>query len=205
MQNDRTTGRASMPDANLGPRVRALLQDRCVELAAMAHRPEREFKILEVWPIMAALGAQDRACYVLLRQTLSVMLRGHALRLRSLKILLRETARLMPEAQTGAIRAEVSRSRSIFNALITLRRMGRVWSKAVRSGVIASCPNESADGAATILRQLSDAVREERKLRRASRAAWDSGRDDQRLEQLHQQAIDRLDALLKISDELKEN
>lgn len=205
MQTDRTTGNTNLPDEKLELRVRDPLRHRSQELAVMAQMPAGEFPILKIWPIMAELGVDDRASYLSLRETLRSLLRGHAVRLRALKVLLRETRRLMPDERPVTIRAEIDASKVVFNALIALRRMAKNWSKAVRSGVLPDRRQGRLEQVESVLGQLADAVKAERQLRRSCRAAWDAGRDDARLEAKHGRAIHRVDALLQHADELKEN
>lgn len=204
MQTDRTTGSTPTTCPSVSDRVEAVLADSSDELAALAHRPQSEFRMLDAWPIMSRLGAKDRGTYIALRNALSAELRVAAGRLRSLKRLLREIDRLMPGTGCPPIRAEIARARTVHNALMALRRMGRAWSKAVRTGAVPGGTDAAPGRAATVLEQLAEAVRAERRARADSRAAWDTGRDNPRLEMLHGRAIDRVDALLKLADELKE-
>lgn len=205
MQTDRTTGNTNLPDEKLALRVRALLRHRRQDLAVMAQLPAGQFPILKTWPIMAELGVDDRASYLSLRETLRAPLRGHAVRLRALKVLLRETRRLMPDERPGMIHNEIDASKVVFNALIALRRMAKNWSKAVRSGVLPDRGQDRLEQVESVLGQLADAVKAERQLRRSCQAAWDAGRDDARLEARQDRAFQRVDALLQHAVELKEN
>lgn len=205
MQNDRTTGCIPMTSDQRSDCLETMLERRAEDLAALAHQPDSEFKLLETWPVMAHLGVRNRESYCMLRQVLRKKLRDQAVRLRALKHLDKSMQRLMPHQSRKPVLFEIAQARKTFNALIALRRMSRAWSKAVRTGALPGGTDTAPGRAATVLEQLAAAVREERRLRAACRDRWNSGRDDPRLEKLHGDAHDRIDTLLKLADELKEN
>lgn len=204
MQNDRTTGCPTVPSPTIGMRLAALLREEEAALAKAAHRPAGEIKLLEARPIMLKLDIHDRANYVSLREALRQGLREQSERIRLLKDLRRRQQRLLPGATSKATYRALRRCRSAHNALLGLRRLAWSWSKAARAGACPPTDTGASSLAVGILAQLADAVRHERVARRISRDSWNSGRDDPRLENRHQLAIDRVDALLRISDELKD-